>query len=66
MVRVVTQALWLWLVAYAGLLAVTGFLLFVIRGFGGRDWSNRAILRASSGIAFVLAVVFWLLVMLAG
>ena len=42
MVRVVTHALLLWLVAYAGLFAITGFVLFVVRGFGGRDWRMQS------------------------
>lgn len=56
-----TQALLLWLVAYAGLLATCGFVLFVARGFTGRRWSNAAILRASSLVAFLLATGLWLL-----
>jgi len=62
----IAEALLLWLVAYAGLFAAAGFLLFIIRGLAGRQWSNRALLRTSSGIAFMLSVIFWLLVMLAG
>jgi hypothetical protein len=65
-VRVVTEALLLWLVAYAGLLAVAGFLLFVVRGFSGREWSNRALLRASSAVAFVLAAAVWLGLLVVG
>lgn len=64
-VRVVTEALLLWLVVYAGLLAVAGFFILVVRGFSGRSWTNRAVLRASSAIAFVASAAFWLFVMLA-
>jgi len=63
--RVISQALLLWLVVYAGLLASIGFVLYIARGFSGRQWSNRAMLRTSSGLAFVLSAAIWLVVMLA-
>ena len=63
---VMTDALLLWLVVYVGLLAIAGFLIFIVRGASGREWSNRAVLRASSGIALVISAFFWLLLMLAG
>lgn len=59
-----TQALLLWLVAYAGILAACGFFLVVARGVGRRTWSNGAILRASSLTAFVLTTALWVLLLL--
>lgn len=64
--RVMAQALLLWLVVYVGLFALAGFLIFIIRGFSGRDWSYRSVLRASSGLAFVISAVLWLAIMFAG
>jgi hypothetical protein len=60
---VITQALLVWIVVYAGLLGACGFLLYIARGFGGRSWSNVAILRASSILAFVLSTVLWVLLL---
>ena len=57
----ITEALLVWLVLYASLFAICGFTLVVLRGFAGRAWSNRAILRACSGVAFVGSVAIWLL-----
>jgi hypothetical protein len=62
----IANALLLWLVVYAGLLAIAGFTLFLVRGFSDRRWSNRAILRVSSGLAFVASAALWLAVVLAG
>jgi hypothetical protein len=61
-----TQTLLVWLVLYASLFAASGFVLMVARGFTQRRWSNRAVLRASSGFAFVAAAAIWLLVILSG
>ena len=61
-----TGSLLVWLVLYASLLAVSGFVIYVLRSFGQRDWSNRAVLRASSILAFGSSAAIWLLVMLAG
>ena len=54
-----TQALLLWLVLYVGLLAAIGFVLFVGRGFSGRQLSNVTLLRVASTLAFVLALAMW-------
>jgi hypothetical protein len=61
---VVTQALLIWLVTYVSFLAVVGFIVYVARGFGDRPWTNGAILRASSSLAFVGATVMWVLLIL--
>jgi hypothetical protein len=60
------QALLLWLVVYVGLFALAGFFILIIRGFSGREWSYRSILRASSGLAFVLSAILWLVIMFTG
>jgi hypothetical protein len=62
---VVAQALLLWLVVYVGFLAVAAFVILVVRGFGGRAWSYRSVLRASSAIAFVLSAIVWVVVLVA-
>ena len=62
---VVTQALLIWLVTYVSFLALVGFVLFVARGFTDRQWSNAALLRAASILAFVGATVFWVLLVIA-
>lgn len=56
-----TQALLLWLVVYAGLVAIFGFGLSVFRSFTGRPWSVAWILRTSSLTAFLLTTVMWVL-----
>jgi hypothetical protein len=61
---VVTQALLTWLVTYVSFLAVVGFILYVARGFSDRPWTNSAILRTSSSLAFVGAIVLWVLLVL--
>lgn len=61
----VVDALLLWLVVYVGILAATGFILFVVRGFSGRRWSSWTLLRTASTIAFVSAFALWLVVVLA-
>lgn len=58
---VVTQALLIWLVTYVSFLALFGFLLFIARGFSGRAWANRTLLRTASLLAFVAATAFWVL-----
>jgi len=63
---VMAQALLLWLVVYVGLFALAGFLIFIIRGFSGREWSYRSVLRASSSLAFVLSAVLWLAIVFTG
>ncbi|MGD8486814.1 MAG: hypothetical protein PVH07_09265 [Chloroflexota bacterium] len=60
----VGQALLIWLVLYLGLLGAVGFGLYLVRAFSRRRWSNAALLRAASTIAFVLAVAGWLVVVL--
>ena len=60
----VTQALLTWLVTYVSFLAVIGFIVYVARGFGGRSWTNSAILRTSSALAFVGSTVLWVLLIL--
>jgi len=62
--RVIGQVLLLWLIAYLGLLAAVGFVLYVIRGAARWDWSNSALLRTSSFVAFFLATLFWLVLAL--
>ena len=62
----VAQALLLWLVVYVGLLAVAGFLLLLLRGSTDRRWSNRAILRLSSGLAFVVSAAVWIFLLATG
>ena len=61
---VIGDVLLLWLMAYLGLLAAAGFVLFLIRGAAERPWSNRTLLRASSFFAFVVATAFWLILAL--
>ena len=61
----ITEVLLLWLVAYVGLLAAVGFVLFVLRGATRKRWTNLALLRASSFTAFVIATGFWLVLALA-
>ncbi len=61
---VVTQALLIWLVTFASFLALLGFLLYVARSFGGRNWGNGTILRTASLLAFVAATAFWVLVVI--
>ena len=62
----VERALLLFLVIYAGLFAATGFVLFVGRGLLRRPPSNVALLRTASTLAFVLALVVWVFVILTG
>jgi hypothetical protein len=57
----VVSALLVWLVLYAGIFAICGFLAVVLRGFAGRPWSNVRILRTCSALAFVTSMVIWLL-----
>jgi len=61
-----TGSLLVWLVLYVSLLAVSGFVLMVARGFTEQRWSNRTVLRVSSGFAFVGSAAIWLLVIVAG
>jgi len=61
---VVTQALLIWLVTYVSLLALVGFLLYVARSFGGRGWSNGALLRMASTLSFIGATVLWVLIVI--
>jgi hypothetical protein len=63
-VGVVTQALLIWLVTYVSFLAVIGFVLYIARGFSGRRWSNSAILRTASFLAFAAATAFWVLLVI--
>ena len=60
----VAQALLIWFVLYAGLLGAVGFVLYVARGFTRRHYSNASLLRLASTVAFVLALVVWLLLLL--
>lgn len=53
------EALLFWLVLYAGLLAVVGFVLVVARGVTGRPRSQAALLRSASMAAFLLALAAW-------
>jgi hypothetical protein len=62
---VVPQALLIWLVTYASLLAVIGFVLAVARGFSGRPLTDGAILRTASTLAFVGATVLWVVLVIA-
>lgn len=55
----VVGALLVWLVLYAGIFAVLGFVAVVLRGFTGRRWSNLRILRTCSAWAFVTSAVIW-------
>ena len=57
-----TGALAGWLTLYLALFAVLGFVLLVARNASGREWSNRSLLRLSSGAAFVGSLVVWLLI----
>ena len=61
---VIADVLLLWLMAYLGLLAAVGFVLYLVRSATDRPWSNRTLLRASSFIAFVVATGFWLVLAL--
>lgn len=61
-----TQALLAWLVLYVGLLAVAGFILFVVRSATERHWANRGLLRAASMIAFVGSGALWLAIIAIG
>ncbi len=58
------QALLIWVVLYAGLLGAVGFVLYVARGFARQRYSNVTLLRLASIVAFVLALVVWLLLLL--
>jgi hypothetical protein len=58
------QALLIWLVMYAGLFAAVGFVLYVSRGYSSWPRSNASLLRLASTIAFVLALVIWLALLL--
>ncbi len=60
------QALLIWLVLYTSLLAVCGFVIYVLRSFMRRDWPNRTVLHVSSIFAFASSVAIWLVVLLAG
>ena len=60
----VQQALLIWLLLYIVLFAIGGFAGVVLRGFLEREWSNRTVLRASSGLAFVGAFAIWVLIAL--
>lgn len=53
------EALLIWLVLYAALLALVGFLLVVARGLTGRPRSTVALLRTASTVSFVLALALW-------
>ncbi len=59
------QTLLLWLLAYLGLLAAVGFVLYLARESTGRRWTNRTLLRTSSLVAFGAATVFWLVLAVA-
>lgn len=59
-----TGALLGWLVLYASLFALSGFSLYVLRSFTQRGWSNRAIARGSSIIAFFASSAIWLFTVL--
>ena len=56
------QALLVWLVLYASLYAVSGFVAVVLRSFLQRGWSNRTVLRASMIFAFFASSAVWLLI----
>jgi hypothetical protein len=62
---VISRALLAWFVTFAGFFALIGFLLTVVRGFGGRRWPDRALLRATSVLAFVGATATWLVLIVA-
>ena len=53
------EALLIWLMLYAGLLALVGFVLVVARGLTGRPRSTAALLRTASTVSFVLALTLW-------
>jgi hypothetical protein len=53
------EALLIWLVLYASLLALVGFVLVVARGLTGRPRSTAALLRSASAAAFLLALAAW-------
>ena len=61
--RMLTQALLLWLVLYAGLFGAVGFVLYVARGFTRRRYSNVTLLRTASMVAFMLALTVWVLIL---
>ena len=50
-----------WLLLYVGLFALIGFVLLIVRTATDRGWSNRTLLRAASAVAFIGALVVWLL-----
>lgn len=60
----ITRALLIWLVTYVSLFATFGFVLYVARSFVRRGWSNGAILRTVSQLAFVGATIFWVLLVI--
>lgn len=51
------------LVIYVALLALIGFLAFILRGALRPSISNRTLLRLSSAAAFLLAFVLWFFVL---
>jgi len=61
-----TGSLLAWLVLYVSLLAVSGFVIYILRTFMRREWSNRTVLRVSSVFAFASSVAIWLIVVLVG
>jgi len=63
---VATQSLLVWIVLYASLFAVSGFIAVILRGATGREWSNRTILRVCSGISFIASATIWLLLIAIG
>ena len=60
------QALLIWLVLYASLYAVGGFVAVILRSFLQRGWSNRAVLRGSMVFAFFASSAIWLLTVAGG
>ena len=61
--RVTAATLASFLVIYVGLLALIGFVAFILRGVVRPSVSNRTLLRVSSAGAFVLAFVLWFFVL---
>lgn len=58
------EAILIWLVLYAGLLAAAGFVLAIGRAATGRPHSSLTLLRTASMAAFVLALALWLVLLI--